>query len=189
MAPPRTTPVLRDIDADAVAREVVDLCAQHAEQLRMQIAPTEVWPMPPDTGTALGIGATVAYLTVYAKTGVDPEAGDHSTSEQLAAERLADVCGALYSRAVDQSRLEVPELAIEGEDPATPIAVVIVAANARMRLAQGQALSTREVATLASCSARTVRAAAADGALVRGEDWRIPADEARRWLACRGVAV
>jgi hypothetical protein len=72
--------------------------------------------------------------------------------------------------------------------PAT--AVVVVAAGARLALAEGRTVEAVELATLASVDERSIRAAAATGTLLpvgNGRPMRFEAELVRRYLYERGV--
>lgn len=68
--------------------------------------------------------------------------------------------------------------------------VLVVAATARLALAEGRTVEAEEVATLASVDARTIRAAVAAGTLQpvgAGRPMRFAPDVVRQYLYTRGV--
>lgn len=78
-------------------------------------------------------------------------------------------------------------------EPSHPIAVVLLAAHARTRLAENHPLRLRDLAILASVDPSAVRKAIASGALrstphpPRSGGHQIKAKDARKWLSQRGV--
>jgi len=75
-------------------------------------------------------------------------------------------------------------------DPDTVAGVIVLAAGARLALAEGRTISAVELATLASVDERTVRAAVTAGTLRpvgAGRPMRFAAEAARMYLYARGV--
>ena len=97
---------------------------------------------------------------------------------------LKEVRADLDGRAVGDRPWRIPDLT-------TAIGLVVVAAAARLALAEGRTVEAGEVATLASVDERTVRAAAQAGVLhpvAPGRPMRFAADEVRAYLYARGVS-
>jgi hypothetical protein len=183
MAPPSNLPRLKDLDPVAVGREVSGQLVEHIWRLMLQLDPVAV-PKPTELQS---IGLTTALLTRYAQTGRDSEAEEHITSEQLAHDRIQDLCTAMYSCAGKPGTFDAPDIELGGGEPETAWQLVIVAAWARTQLARGEGLATRELAALASVSLRQVQELVSRGELAKGEDGRVTERECRRWLAARGV--
>jgi len=101
-----------------------------------------------------------------------------------------EVAGALLELRADLDGVEPGETLGREPDLSTVAGVVVVAAAARLTLVEGQTVEADEVATLASVDARTIRAAAAAGALPpvgNGRPMRFAADAVCQYLYVRGV--
>lgn len=182
MAPPSNLPRLNQITSKQAADEAVDLLWHHIERLNFQLSPGNPAPPRPELG-ASDLGVTVAFLAEYAITGVDPENND------LVHDRLGDVLGAMYTCAARPNKIEARDLLdeLDSGEPTTALEVVLLAAWARQRLSEGEALGKRELGCLGSLSLRVVQQLAKSGELVTNPEGRVLADDARRWLAGRGV--
>ena len=186
MAPPTDKPRLSQLDPREVAEHATALLGEHVVRLMFHLDPSIVWQRP--SAESSSIGFTAALLTEYARTGRDPEESDDAPGAKLAVDRVQDLCTALYSMAGRPGTFEVPDLtqAVDGDEPTDPVAVVLVAAWARIGLQEGRAVTKRELAVLASMSAGQVRTLVRSGE-IRADGAMVPAAEARRWLASRGV--
>ena len=186
MAPPTDKPRLASLTPHEVAAHATALLSEHVVRLMFHLDPAIVWRSPPAESSSIGF--TAALLTEYAKTGRDPEEGPDAPGAKLAVDRVQDLCTALYSQAGRPGTYETPDLsdAVDGDEPTDPVAVVLVAAWARVGLDEGRALTKRELAVLASMSAGQVRTLVRSGE-IRADGATVPAKEARRWLASRGV--
>lgn len=180
MAPPTNLPRLNQITPQQAAEHAAGLLAEHIARLMLHLDPSIVWRAPEPAASSIGL--TAALLTEYARTGRDPE------GPGLAQSRIRDICSAIYSQAGRPGTFDAPDLvevAVDAGEPTDVLSVVIVAAWARLGLEEGRALTKRELACLASLSLRQVRALAASGEIRCGDDGRVPAKEARRWLRSR----
>lgn len=186
MAPPTDKPRLSSLDPREVAAHATALLSDHCARLLLHLDPAIVWRAPSPESSSIGF--TAALLTTYAQTGRDPEEGPDAPGAKLAIYRVQDICTALYSQAWRPGTYETPDLtpAVEGDEPTDPVAVVLVAAWARVGIDEGRAVTKRELACLASMSAGQVRQLVRAGE-IRADGQVVPADEARRWLASRGV--
>jgi len=194
MAPPTTKPRLADMDPESLARDVVRRALDHVQSIVTRIDPT--WsarivtvmggdgemPVGPDAH-GLGIYATVVRLAHYARTGA---LGDWQ-DDACAQDAVLDVMSLLYSEA-GSGEIRGGEYDAADHDPETPIGLVIVAAMARMRLADRHTagVSARELGALAGITATQVRHLSRAGEIAL-EDGVVPRREARRFLAARGV--
>lgn len=187
MAPPTDKPRLCNLTPREVAAHATALLSEHCVRLMFMLDPAIVWQRPAPESSSIGF--TASLLTTYAQTGRDPEESPDAPGAKLAIDRIMDLCTALYSQAGRPGTFETPDLsdAVDGDEPTDPVAVVLVAAWARVGINEGRALTKRELAVLASMSAGQVRTLVRSGE-IRADGQVVPADEARRWLAARGVA-
>ena len=187
MAPPSDKHRLSQITPQQAAAEATSLLSDHCSRLLLHLDPGIVWQRPSAEGSSIGF--TAALLTEYARTGRDPEESPDAPGAVLARDRIQDLCSALYSQAGRPGTFQTPDLdVVEGEEPEDVLGVVLVAAWARIGLDEERALTKRELGCLASLSVRRVYALCSDGEIAVDADGRVPAAEARRWLASRGVA-
>jgi len=187
MAPPTDKPRLRDLGPEAVAAEASSLLVRHLWRIAFALAPAlDQGAFAGLDGPALArstdIGLTVQQLTAYARDGVLGDWPD----EGCAVSAVQSVCEVLYSQAGVVGTFGVGEL-VDDADPETVLGLVVVAAMARAGLARSEALTARELAALASCSADHVRLVARQGGLRRGKGGSYSATACRRWLAGREV--
>lgn len=140
-----------------------------------------------DTGIAL----TASALCEYAQRGLPVYDWEtHGEAEDACAEMV----GVLWGRIADAGHggdvgpLAADEAAEEA-DLDDPLALVLVAAWARVTLAKGDPLTVRQLAALAGLDPAVVRrmADAGEVALTGQRPRAAEADEARRWLSGRGI--
>jgi len=183
---------LANIDPAEVAEEVVRLVADHLASTAIRLDPTLSMPALHGEGLGgMGLRATVRALATYAQRGLPVwDWTDHG----MAADGLLDVIAALYSRPADGGLSRTAIDVLDDVDPVDAIGLVLVAAAARVQLDRKHALSARELGALAGIGSAAIRKLTragelpAEGAGVRGEPLRVPADAAVRWLAARGVS-
>jgi len=134
-----------------------------------------------DLATLSTLGAEVQALVTYAQRGLPVwDWTDHG----CAADACLSVMAALYSSAGgDDIGGDLDEADVEPRDA---IGVVLVAARARIRLAQRTPLDARELAALSGLTAQAVRHLMRAGELPAVER-TVAAKDARRWLSGRGV--
>ncbi|HHH27964.1 MAG TPA: hypothetical protein ENK57_06425 [Polyangiaceae bacterium] len=170
---------LRDIDPTTVADATQDALAGRLWRLAQLCGVTD--PVAPST-TRSEAWLAVHQLAVYATTGTPPEHRLELVGEYcLSVSEIATWLG-------EQTQLL---------DPATDLDVVLAGALAREELDHGRPVSTAQLAVLASLSREhlsTLQSAGdaptgrrAEG--VRGMPRRIDAEEARAWLAARGLRL
>lgn len=158
---------LRDLDPEALAREVTDAVLAHVLRL---VDLTE-----PGRGSVprldRDLSRSVRCLAAYARDGtpLDAPVGEYLVSMIP-----------LYTSPMGES--EIADLSSE-VDPETPLGLVLVAAIARDRIATGveMVIHARELAVLAGLDVEHVRR------LCRSGEIEQDAAGARRWLAARGV--
>ena len=172
MAPPRvsTTPLLSELDPQAVAADVVRLVIEHLH-------------VTGDPSETTEIGATAHALALYAQRGLPVwDWTDHG----CASDACLSLFSALYSRAAgEQLGGGITDLPDDLE-PDDAIGVVLLAALARIRIDQGADVALRELAVLSGLSRRQLQHLAASGE-IEATDGRVEAADATRWLAARGV--
>lgn len=201
MAPPRTStvPLLADLDPAAVALAVCEAVVTHLHRgalaLALARAPSvemrlarhgdphgEVTAEAMASGSDLGL--TTQALTTYAQRGLPVW---DWTDSGMASDGALSVMAALYTCA---GRPDVGGGIVDLEDEVEaddPIGVVLLATMARIRIDQGTPVSLRELAVLSGLSLGRVEHLAATDEIQRSGPGRVAPDEARRWLAARGV--
>lgn len=134
-----------------------------------------------DVATTSTLGAEVQALVTYAQRGLPVwDWTDHG----CAADACLSVMAALYSSAGgDDIGGDLDEADVEPRDA---MGVVLVAARARIRLAQRTPLDARELAALSGLTAQAARHLMRAGELPAVER-TVAAKDARRWLSGRGV--
>lgn len=101
-----------------------------------------------------------------------------------------EVAVALRELRADLEGVETGDASVREPDLSTSAGVVLVAAGARLALAEGRTVEAVEVATLASVDERSIRAASAAGLLPpvgSGRPMRFEAEVVHRYLYGRGV--
>ena len=137
--------------------------------------------------------------------GVDPKTKAWAVLERSQVHKVARVCVAwalagkgspedvviaLRELRADLEGVETGDASVREPDLSTSAGVVLVAAGARLALAEGRTVEAVEVATLASVDERSIRAAAAAGVLPPvgpGRPMRFGEEVVRRYLYGRGV--
>jgi hypothetical protein len=173
---------LTDLDpartAEALTWDIHARAQRYARRLGMILA------LPKAADPTKGVGPVIGASRVYkaARTCAEWAVAGKGNAEEVAAalrELRADLQGVAPGDAADTP----PDLA-------TPAGVVVVAAAARLAMAEGRAVDADDIATLASVDARTIRNAVAAGTLqpvARGRPMRFAADVVRAYLYTRGA--
>jgi len=187
---PSAYPRLRDLDPLRVAESVVGAVMGHVSSLLSRLDAGATWSIEisgrrldsyADLARVSTLGREAQALTRWAQTG---EALDW-TDSGMAADGLLSVLSALYMRAADGT-IDTSELETDAHQT-EDYGVVILAAQARIRLCQGTDVPVRELAALASLSPDALRRG--EGAELRRTGDGIACEDARRWLSGRGIIV
>jgi len=166
---------LRSIDPVTLARETVQEAIDRAHSLIMAVEPT--WVQRVEYGErevpyeASALGHAVQCLTRYAQTGAPLDAP--------LSEYLITLVGGAES-ALDDSQTK---------EPSTDLARIIAAAQARDDAERGDPVRAVGLACLGDVHPVRVRQLVEGGELRAAERGYVRADDARRWLAARGVEV
>jgi hypothetical protein len=176
-------PLLSELDPDTVARDVCELVRDHIAQATLRLDMHATVTLPAHAG-ALGLGAIVRALTLYAQHGLPVwDWEDHG----CASDACLEVFAALYSCAGSpEIGGGITDLADDIE-PTDAIGVVLLAALVRIRISQQSAVAPRELAVLAGVTDQQVRHLIRAGEIATTRYRGIPSEEARRWLTARGV--
>jgi len=174
-------PTLFALSPDDIAAEVERRVVDHLHRLALDVG-AEVCA----EATLGTLRAEARALTVYAQRGLPVW---DWTDSGMASAGLLSVLAALYSRAADTDLDRTAIDVVDDLDPSDDLGLVLVAAAARIRLDQGAAVTARELAALTGLSAARVRQLISSGELraTNEKPQRVPAEDARRWLASRGV--
>ena len=172
---------LPDIDPTALAADVEGWVQTHMAMQGLRLGLTD--PLPPVRLPQLR--HAVEELTRYAQHGPP-----HCDDADGPTEYLQSVIEALYTTAHPDGYSAAPTaLDARVGDPEHEIDVVVVAARARERIERGiETVGARELGALAGLSTQRVRMLASAGEIMMS-DGEVTADEARRWLGGRGIAV
>src|SRR5690606_35097663 len=172
---------LADLDPDAVAQDAERRVVDHLHRLALDVG-AEV-----HAEATLGtLRAEARALTLYAQRGLPVW---DWTDSGMASAGLLSVLAALYSRAADADLDRTAIDVVDDLDPSDDLGLVLVAAAARIRLDQDVPVTARELGALVGLTAVRVRQLVAAGELraTNEKPQRVPAEDARRWLASRGV--
>lgn len=190
MARPTATLRLSDINPAALSAATTEAMAHHVARLAAPLSPGLTVHVDGPHGDS-GVGMSAADLARYARGegGLDSTVEDYAIElVPLLASPLAPVTGPLppvltrwLSGQVDADDLDPSSL----EDR---LALVLTAALGREALDHRQPVSVGQLATLAGVSPDHVRLLGRRGE-VAIEGGQVGAEEARRWLAGRGVRV
>lgn len=184
---PRSTtrPRLATIDPATLAADVDERLVRYLGRLAVPLSP----------GLTLHVGhhgqsdmaLTVSALVTYAQRGLP--VWDWDTHGE-ARDGVQSVVSTLYACPADTSIVgPLAETDLDDADLDDPLALVLVAAWARVQLADGEALTVRQLGALAGLDASVIRKMNKDGEITLTGIRPCVADaaEARRWLGARGV--
>lgn len=177
MARPSSALRLRDVDPDAFAAEVVRLVRDHLASSLMRLS-FDGWRLPDDDFL---LRTEARMLALYAQQGLIGDWTDHG----CAADALVSVCAALYSCA---GRPDIGGPDDVDVDPTDAIGIVLLAAQARIRIDRRHPVPVRELACVAGVDPNHVRLLGRTGEIAI-VDGAVAAKVARRWLGARGVMV
>jgi hypothetical protein len=188
---------LSTLSPEAVGRDAAERVLTRLSRLAVPLSPGVTLALSHADAAASGLALTVADLTRFAQSGDTADWGSHHGAEDA----LLEVGEALWSRPIDDGSADgwtVDDLRAAlaaDDDPRDPVRLAVGCAVARWLIADGQPVTTGELAALASVSTGRVQQLAADGELETTVERRgrasvalVAAAEARRWLAARGVA-
>jgi hypothetical protein len=183
MSPPTDKPRLDKIDPAALARETEERVLQRLASLLFPLGRTAAEMGPSDLTYSLQA------LCLYAQTGRDGETDDPAVAGSYARDRMLSICTTLYSTLGGDDWAPNPVYQLD-RPLDTDLDVVLVAAWARTRASNAEldALTSRELAALGSCSPEHVRLLARQGELRRAGEEAYSLEEANRWLGARGTA-
>jgi len=168
---------LADIDASTLARDTLQEALGQVDRILFGIAPfssylvtdTDGKPLRADNVEGSVAGDAVLALVRYAQTGagLDAPVNEYAVSLiPVAPDALDESCE---------------------PDPKTPLGLAVSAADARERIGNGGAVTTSQLAHLASVTPGYIRQLVANGELPATRN-EIAATDAARWLGARGVA-
>lgn len=185
---PRRNPavvVLRELSGEQVAAEALEGLVKHVGQLAFALAPRLAVIVPsapmPEMVNGTQLGLTLQALTEYAKRGAP--VWDWQTDRE-AEDAYLEVHRALFTRAWDDGDQDA--LVADGDMmPTDGVRAVMLAARARIAVAQGGGVRAVELAVLSGLSLRQVYRDLAFGK--RGGAASVKATVAKKWLTERGV--
>jgi hypothetical protein len=184
MARPTDKPRLAALSPDALAAEADQRILRHLGKLHIPLSPGIFFDVRHHGQS--GIALTIAALTEYAQRGLP--VWDWETHGE-ARDAIQETLGVLYGSPGHPVGVGPLDGELEDADLDDPLDLVLVAAWARVTLADGDGLTARQLGALAGLDANVVRRFAREGELVlEGErPAKTTAEEARRWLRARGV--
>ena len=187
---------LSTLSPEAVGRDAAERVLRRLGRLAVPLSPGVTLALPHADAAASGLALTVADLTRWAQSGDTADWGGPEGAEDA----LLEVGEALWSRPIDAGSDgwtvgDLRAALADDSDPRDPVRLAVGCAVARWLIADGQPVTTGELAALASVSTGRVQQLAAHGELETTVERRgsasvalVAAAEARRWLAARGVA-
>ena len=187
---------LSTLSPEAVGLDAAERVLARLSRLAVPLSPGVTLALPHADAAASGLALTVADLTRWAQSGDTADWGGPEGAEDA----LLEVGEALWSRPIDAGSDgwtvgDLRAALADDSDPRDPVRLAVGCAVARWLIADGQPVTTGELAALASVSTGRVQQLAAHGELETTVERRgsasvalVAAAEARRWLAARGVA-
>ena len=180
MGRPAKTRRLADIDPIAFGLVISKYATDHVMGL-IHLPPRKVNLTLPRPEDLLVYEATA--LARFAQAGERPDADIEDIVRVM--------CRTLFSYAMVDDEMVTPDDV--DLDPSSDLGIVLLAAQARIRLTRNETVPVRELACLANVDPDHVRLLARDGQIVKGEmalvAGGIASPIAREWLATRGVAL
>lgn len=176
---------LADLDPQRVTDELTGEVHARAKRdaLRLGLVlslPASPTPEPKTLPVATVLGQSKFYKLTYACV----------EWAKLGKGKLEHVADSLRQLRADLDGVEPGEVSGREWDLTTAAGVVLVAAEARLALAEGRTVEAIEIATLASVDERSIRATVQAGTLTPvgpGRPMRFAADVAHQYLYARGV--
>ena len=186
MARPTTAPRLGKVVPQPLAAEVVERVFQHLSRLAVPLSPSTIHVDRTVPAGEHDLAWSVIDLCAWAQHG----RGDPEEIEDL----ILNVAAPLYARPADGAAFSTPELDRSLEtDPDDELALVLLAALARLHLVRREALSPRELGVLSGRTSYNVRhhireTDDSEKKLKAGRDGLVAAAEAERWLRVMEVS-
>lgn len=181
MARPAKTRRLADIDPVAFAVAVSQCATDHVAGLICIPERKVNWTVSVLEDLLVYEATALAH---YAKAGVRPETDD---IEDI----LWVVCQTLFSHAMVEHSIVTPDDI--DVDSASDLGIVLLATQARLRIARNERVPVRELACLAGLDPDHVRLLARDGQMAQGQmaliAGGVTAKVTKQWLEARGVAL
>ena len=143
----------------AVGRDAAERVLRRLSRLAVPLSPGVTLALPHADAAASGLALTVADLTRWAQSGDTADWGSHRGAEDA----LLEVGEALWSRPIDDGSADgwtVDDLRAalaDDDDPRDPVRLAVGCAVARWLIADGQPVTTGELAALASVSTGRVQ--------------------------------
>ena len=186
---------LSTLSPEAVGLDAAERVLARLSRLAVPLSPGVTLALPHADPAASGLALTVADITRWAQSGDTADWGGPEGAEDA----LLEVGEALWSRPIDAGSdgWTVDDLRAalaDDSDPRDPVRLAVGCAVARWLIADGQPVTTGELAALASVSTGRVQQLAGTELTTTVERRGsasvalVAAAEARRWLAARGVA-
>ncbi len=180
---------LSDLDPQTVGREATAAVIERLARLAIPLSPGVMLHLSPVQGDT-DLGLTVASLCAWAQHGELGDWADHGD----AADALQSAAEALLSspaRPWAVADLDALDDVERGEELGA-VRLVLAAALTRLRICRGEVVTLDTLSRLASLTRQRLQQIVADGDLqVTAGKGSTPTtvapDEARRWLAARGV--
>lgn len=188
MARPTATLRLADIQPDALSAAITEAMAHHVTRLAVPLSPGMTVHLDGPHGDS-GVGLSAADLARYARGegGLDSTVEDYAVKlVPLLASPLAPVSGPLPPILTRWLAGQVDADDLDPDSLEDRLALVIMAALGREALEGGEPVSVGQLAVLSGVSPDHVRLLARRGEIAV-EGGRVSAEEARRWIAGRGV--
>lgn len=173
---------LADLDPQRAADEVTQIVYARARRDARRLGFVLALPAGVDPKTATSTSLAQSKVYAVARACAQWAISGKGKPEEVAA--------ALRELRADLDGVEPGEASGRTPDLTTVAGVVVVAAEARLTLADGRPVEATEVATLASLDERSIRAAVKEGGLRpvgQGRPMRFAADVVNRYLYARSV--
>lgn len=183
MPPQPTSPRLQELDSEKVVEETIAEVVEFLEYISFPLSHALVLEIK-DTNELLktSLAYNLRYLIAWAKTGKGLSSYDFI--DMLNEVRVLSFLDSIGEFSIADEDDEPKPLKEK-----SAIGVVLAACFARFNLRQGHAVSTFQLAALASLSDARIRQLVAEGILQRNQESRIENESAKRWLLSRGINV
>lgn len=190
--------MLKDLDHETVASHLVTAVLEHVGRLAFKLGEThdigikhlgwtdDAGAIHHNPASSSTLGGTMAMLCSWAKDGTGTDWGGEGESG-CALDACQSIVEAYYGCA---SRAETPLDDLDSETQEDPVAIVLMAALARVGIMRGEGISPSRLAALASVGTSFLRQNYAPaGVLVKVGRGAISGESARTWLSGRGMVI